>query len=154
MRGRQGQFPEYHTSGDNLDFVSADRMLESLGISARSLRSSRRRVFRNLAPFGEPQLGTRGLYRALGGTDIPNLQMAMLWVLNQCDGELALLDIARRAGLDFRAVRKAADSLVEHGLLVEEPRPGPSGDLGASRKFVARLTTWPRRQRVALRRSR
>lgn len=131
MRGRHGQFPEYHTSGDNLDFVSADRMLESLGICRAIVEVlERNRVFRNLAPFGEPQLGTRGLYRALGGSDIPNLQMAMLWVLNQSDGELALLDVARRAGLDFRAVRKAADLLVEHGLLAEEPRPDPGGDLG------------------------
>src|SRR5205823_6346556 len=32
MRGRHGQFPEYHTSGDNLAFVSADRMFDSFQI--------------------------------------------------------------------------------------------------------------------------
>src|SRR6266542_2091569 len=74
---------------------------------------------RHLAPWGEPQLGKRGLYRALGGTDIPNLQLAMLWVLNLSDGEHSLLDIAERAKMDFRAIRAAADLLLEHDLLAQ-----------------------------------
>jgi aminopeptidase-like protein len=43
--------------------------------------------------------------------------MAMLWVLNLSDGQHSLLDVAERSGIDFRAVRVAADALVEHGLL-------------------------------------
>ena len=46
----------------------------------------RNRTFLNLEPFGEPQLGSRGLYGALGGTAIPDAQLAMLWVLNLSDG--------------------------------------------------------------------
>jgi aminopeptidase-like protein len=118
MRGRHGQFPEYHTSADNLAFVSPERMSESLRIVrgiVDVLQGNGRYV--NLEPFGEPQLGRRGLYRALGGTDIPDLQMAMLWVLNLSDGQHSLLDVAERSGIDFRAVRVAADALVEHGLL-------------------------------------
>jgi aminopeptidase-like protein len=118
MRGRHGQFREYHTSGDNLDFVSTDRMAESLGICRAIvdvLEGDAR--YQNRAPFGEPQLGKRGLYRALGGTNIPDLQFAMLWVLNLSDGSHSLLDIARRARLDFRAIRAAADLLLEHDLL-------------------------------------
>jgi aminopeptidase-like protein len=124
MRGRHGQFPEYHTSGDNLSFVSGARLLESYRICERiieTLEANRR--YRNLAPFGEPQLGSRGLYRAMGGTGIPNLQMAMLWALNLSDGSHSLLDIARRAGSDFRTVSAAAELLVAHQLL-EPVAPG------------------------------
>jgi aminopeptidase-like protein len=118
MRGRHGQFPEYHTSGDDPDFVSADRLAESLGVLAEIVDVvDGDRRYRNLAPDGEPQLGKRGLYRAMGGTNIPNLQMAMLWVLNLSDGAHGLLDIAARAGMDFAAVRAAADLLEQHGLL-------------------------------------
>ncbi|HEY3499015.1 MAG TPA: DUF4910 domain-containing protein [Polyangiaceae bacterium] len=120
MRGRHGEFPEYHTSGDNLDFVSGERLLESYAVVkeiVEALDGNQR--YRNLAPEGEPQLGKRGLYRAMGGTGIPNLQLAMLWVLNQSDGSRDLLDIASRAGLSFGAIRKAADLLVEHELLAE-----------------------------------
>ena len=58
----------------------------------------------------------------MGGTNIPDLQMALLWVLNLSDGEHSLLDIAERARVDFRAVRAAADLLLENALLVEKAR--------------------------------
>jgi aminopeptidase-like protein len=118
MRGRHGMFPEYHTSGDDLGFVSAARIGESIGV-LRSILDVLERddTFVNLAPYGEPQLGRRGLYRALGGTSIPDLQMALLWVLNLSDGEHSLLDIAERARMNFRTIRAAADLLLEHELL-------------------------------------
>jgi aminopeptidase-like protein len=118
MRGRHGQFPEYHTSADDLSFVAAERLAESLAVVrgiVDVLEGDRR--YRNLAPHGEPQLGKRGLYRAMGGTDIPGLQMAMLWALSLSDGQHSLLDVAERAGLPFRAVRAAADLLEQHALL-------------------------------------
>jgi aminopeptidase-like protein len=119
MRGRHGQFPEYHTSGDNLGFISPARLAESLrvlGAIVDVLENDRK--YRSTSPWGEPQLGKRGLYRAMGGTNIPNLQFAMLWVLNLSDGEHSLLDIARRANMDFATVRTARDLLVKHDLLV------------------------------------
>jgi len=118
MRGRHGQFPEYHTSGDDLSFVSADRLAESFRVLASVLELLDGNLrYRNLAPYGEPQLGRRGLYRALGGSAIPDLQMAMLWVLNLSDGTQSLLDIAQRSRLDFAVVRAAAELLARHGLL-------------------------------------
>jgi aminopeptidase-like protein len=118
MRGRHGLFPEYHTSGDNLAFVAPERMVESLSVLrglVDVLQGNAR--YRNLQPWGEPQLGKRGLYQAMGGTNIPDLQLALLWVLNLSDGEHALLDIAERAGMEFRAIRTAADILLAHDLL-------------------------------------
>jgi aminopeptidase-like protein len=124
MRGRHGQFPEYHTSGDNPDFVSAERLAESLGVLAEIVDVvDGNRSYRNLAPEGEPQLGKRGLYRATGGTNIPNLQLAMLWVLNLSDGQHDLLAIAERAGLDFASLRAAADLLEQHALLAPALAP-------------------------------
>jgi aminopeptidase-like protein len=122
MRGRHGQFPEYHTSADNPDFVQADRLAESLDVCRRVAELLEgNRTYRNLAPFGEPQLGRRGLYRATGGTDIPGLELALLWVLTLSDGRHSLLDVAERSGTPFATVRRAADMLVEAGLLAEEP---------------------------------
>jgi aminopeptidase-like protein len=119
MRGRHGQFPEYHTSGDNPDFVSGGSMVESLRVLGGIVDVLEGDVrYRNVEPYGEPQLGSRGLYRALGGTSIPNLQLAMLWVLNLSDGEHGLLDVAERAQLGFEAIREAARLLEAHGLLV------------------------------------
>ena len=89
MRGRHGQFPEYHTSADDLDVRHAATGWPSRSRSVQRIVDvlDRNRIVRNLEPYGEPQLGRRGLYRALGGTDIPDLQLAMLWVLNLADGD-------------------------------------------------------------------
>jgi len=43
----------------------------------------------------------------------------MLWVLNLSDAAHSLLDIAERSGIEFAAIRKAADTLAEHALLRE-----------------------------------
>jgi aminopeptidase-like protein len=83
----------------------------------------RDRTMENLAPWGEPQLGRRGLYRAIGGTHLPDLEFSMLWVLNQSDGHTSLLDIAERARIDHSSLVAAADLLEEHGLLREVMRP-------------------------------
>ena len=120
MRGRHGMFPEYHTSADDLAFVSAERLVESLAVVRAIidvLEGNRR--YRNLAPDGEPQLGKRGLYRATGGTAIPDLNLAMLWVLTLSDGKHGLLDIAERARLPFATIRVAADHLRDASLLAE-----------------------------------
>lgn len=118
MRGRHGQFPEYHTSADNLEFISGERLQESYRLIREIVEALEGNVaYRNLAPFGEPQLGSRGLYKSLGGTNVPNLQLAMLWVLNLSDGGHSLVEIARRAEMPFASIRTAADLLLEHGLL-------------------------------------
>jgi aminopeptidase-like protein len=87
-----------------------------------TLEDNRRYVSRN--PHCEPQLGRRGLYRAVGGNlDREAVEMGLLWVLNLADGEHDLLAIAQRSGLSFDAVRTAADALVAHDLL--EPAGAP-----------------------------
>ena len=76
----------------------------------------------NTAPKGEPQLGKRGLYAAIGGQkDVAARTMAMLWVLNLSDGAHSLLDIAERADLPFAIIRSTADLLQEKGLLTPAP---------------------------------
>jgi aminopeptidase-like protein len=114
-------YPEYHTSGDNPDFVTEESMadtLETLWEAVTVLERDRRYV--NLSPYGEPQLGRRGLYDSLGGrSDTKQAQMAMLWVLNLSDGDHSLLDIAQRSGLPFATVADAADALRGAGLVKE-----------------------------------
>jgi aminopeptidase-like protein len=124
MRGRHGQFPEYHTSLDNLSFVNADRLGESYTVLRNIIDTLQKNVsYTNLEPYGEPQLGKRGLYRAIGGTGLPGLQFAMLWLLSMSDGRHSLLDIAERSGVAFSDLHAAAKLLAEHRLLSEERDP-------------------------------
>lgn len=48
----------------------------------------------------------------MGGLVAETERLALPWVLNQSDGQKSLLDIARRAGLTFTAVRAAAERLL------------------------------------------
>jgi aminopeptidase-like protein len=114
-------YPEYHTSADNPDFVAPEAMADTLETVWEILGVLERdRTYVNLSPFGEPQLGKRGLYEALGGrSDTKEAQLAMLWVLNLSDGEHSLLDVAERSGLPFAAVAGAAAALSDAGLLKE-----------------------------------
>lgn len=127
MRSPHGTYAECHTSADNLAFVrpeqladSFDKALAILGVLDADA------TYLNRNPKCEPQLGRRGLYRAMGGgVEHEALETAVLWVLNLSDGSHSLLDIAIRSGLDFSLVRKAADLLLEVDLLEELPLQQP-----------------------------
>jgi aminopeptidase-like protein len=117
MRSVWGEFPEYHTSADNLDFVTGDSLADTLRLCLSIvdvLENDTR--YRNTSPFCEPALGRRGLYETNDrGAHARNL--ARLWVLNFSDGDHSLLDIAERAGLEFALIRDVATELVAADLL-------------------------------------
>ncbi len=119
-RSVNGGYPEYHTSADDLDLVSEERLQESLDLAMEIVDClEQNRYYRNLEPYCEPQLGKRGLYRDTGGDGIADRESAMLWLLNQSDGGASVLDIAERSGLSMRALAQVAEQLVDAGLLVE-----------------------------------
>ena len=118
-RTPHNEYPEYHTSADDLDFITPEALAGSLTMILEILQILEGdQTFRNTNPRCEPQLGKRGLYRAVGGNvDKAAVEMGLLWVLNQSDGTNSLLDIAERSGLPFAAIRRAARALYDHGLL-------------------------------------
>ena len=124
MRTPWGRYPEYHTSADDLDFVSPESLADSFAkvLAALSVVDMNT-AYVNLSPYGEPQLGRRGLYRSAGGRKDESVwELALLWVLNLSDSRHTLLDVAERSGIEFDTVRAAADALVAAGLLEEAPR--------------------------------
>ncbi|MBK5271270.1 MAG: DUF4910 domain-containing protein, partial [Bacteroidia bacterium] len=118
-RSQHGEFPEYHTSADNLDFVKAEFLSESLDLLmsvVSELESSEK--YLNTSPKCEPQLGKRGLFKQIGGqSETKDFQMALLWNLNLSDGEYSLKDIAERSDLDITILKEAANELVKVNLL-------------------------------------
>lgn len=118
-RTPHGRFPAYHTSEDNLAFVTPDALADSLAVylAVVDLLEQNYRYI-NLKPKGEPQLGKRGLYSAFGGKkDTKASELAMLWVLNYADGQHTLLDIAEKSGYAFQLIAEVAHTLEAHGLL-------------------------------------
>jgi aminopeptidase-like protein len=119
MRTPHGEFTGYHTSADGLERIRPESLAEAVDTClelVEVLESNRRCT--NLSPYGEPQLGRRGLYRSAGGAvATPDDERALLWVLNMSDGRSTLLDVARASGLRYPVVRRAAERLEEAGLL-------------------------------------
>ena len=119
MRTGHGEFDGYHTSADSLERIRPESLAEAVERCFELvdvLDTDRRYV--NLSPYGEPQLGRRGLYRSVGGAvGTPDDERALLWVLNQGDGSSTLLDVARRSGLRYPILRRAAERLERAGLV-------------------------------------
>jgi aminopeptidase-like protein len=120
-RTPHGLFPEYHSSADDIAFISA----ASLGDAALAALEildvlERNQLPRSRNPYGEPQLGRRGLYAEISGgapREEEAFQRGVMWVLNQADGSRSLLDIAERAELPFSIVAEAAGALADAELL-------------------------------------
>src|SRR5215468_2260597 len=123
-----GEYPEYHTSGDDPSLVIPEKLVDTLRRYLEVFEVLEgNAVYRNLQPKCEPQLGKRGLYGSVGGQSHAQAgQMAMLWVLNQSDGTRSLLDIAERSGLPYPDLSRAARALMSAGLL-EDDQAVPGG---------------------------
>jgi aminopeptidase-like protein len=121
MRTPHGEYPEYHTSADNLNFVQPEYLATSLSIffSVILVLEGNSRYL-SLNPKCEPQMGKRGLYDKVGGQgDSKMRQLSLLWVLNLSDGAHTLLEISDRSNLSFELIKDVANTLVHHGLLIE-----------------------------------
>ena len=119
MRSVPGSFPEYHTSADNLNFIrpATGRILARVREHPRCDREQSALV--NRYPYGEPQLGRRNLWPAIGDGTFASELSARLWVLNFSDRRHTLLEIAERSGIPFPEIDSAAQVLCQNGLLSE-----------------------------------
>jgi aminopeptidase-like protein len=93
-RTPNGEYPEYHTSADNLSVVKPEFLLDSF----------------------------HAVWSKLGGfSSVEDEQLAMLWLLNLSDGNHSILDIAMKSGLPFKTIRSVANLLIDAKLLAEPP---------------------------------
>jgi aminopeptidase-like protein len=120
MRGVHGNFPEYHTSADNLDFVKPAALDRSYAVLEELLDLlDKNRRYQRVDGRGEPQLGRRGLYRSISGQREAGgaTQLDLLWLLNLADGQHSLLDMAVRADVPFVYLEAAARIALDAGLV-------------------------------------
>jgi aminopeptidase-like protein len=118
MRSRVGDFTQYHTSMDNLTFVSEAglagaleaymRIVQTLEMNCLPMRTN---------PYCEPQLGKRGLYSKFVSSNIPDYQVKILNILSFADGDHDLIDIADRMHLPVWELADPLKKLVEADLI-------------------------------------
>jgi len=136
------EYPYYHTSLDNLDFVKAENLIQTLNLYRLAIEKLEQNgTYRSKMPYCEPMLGKRGLYPKVGGAirqKVSEAQAdheqrgyqvdegkilygneldAIRWLMFHADGQTSLLDIAERTGLPMRQLHEGAEKLVVNELL-------------------------------------
>jgi len=121
MRSMYGTYPEYHTSLDNLDFVSAESLLQTFAVYVNIIYAlEHNRVFENLKPMGEPFLSKYGLYHTIGGQKQQQEHPKNLrYLLNYSDGSHDLIDIANLLSRPIWQLEAAVSDLLRVGLIAE-----------------------------------
>ena len=97
MRTKYGQYPEYHTSADNLDFITSDALDESLEMYKLCLMVLEQNFTYKNNQKCEPQLGKLGLYPTLNKKKGFSLESLLIVnFLAYCDGENDLIWISEK----------------------------------------------------------
>jgi len=120
MRTKYGTYPEYHTSNDNLSFVTPTGLLggyEPLQLCISALEENY--IYESVI-LGEPQLSRRNLYPTIGASrygDTATLPKTILNILTYCDGAHDLISIADRIDMPIWEVLEVIDLLKNEGLV-------------------------------------
>jgi aminopeptidase-like protein len=117
MRSKYGTYPEYHTSLDNLDIVSAEGLIGSLNIFKKCLNTIEENKKYKIKCLGEPQLGKRGLYPTIG-TKTSSLKVKdIMNFISYADGEHDLIDISNIIDVPVWELYPIIEKLVKADLI-------------------------------------
>lgn len=94
MRSKYATFPEYHTSLDNLDFVSPTGLAGAFNVYQNCLEVLEHNVVYKMTCLCEPQLGQRGLYPSISTLDSALMLKDMRNLIAYTDGTNDLIDIS------------------------------------------------------------
>lgn len=118
MRSKYGEYPEYHTSLDDLTVVTPAGLAGGFNALKRAIHALEHDALPKSTIIGEPQMGKRGLRSTVGtksNYDIAQRTMMNLWVYS--DGKRSLLEIADVIGVPIWEIVPIYEQLKEHGIL-------------------------------------
>jgi aminopeptidase-like protein len=117
MRSKYHEYPEYHTSADNMDFISQQGLTESVEIYRRCVQVLETNCVPRTTTIGEPHLSSRGLYPTIGGQIDNSLVNDIVNVTAFADGSLDLLQIAELVQRPSWSLAPTVALLEQHGLI-------------------------------------
>jgi len=119
MRSKYREYPEYHTSLDNLDLVTPSGLQGGFSVLRDCLELLENNRFYRVTCLGEPQLGKRGLYPTVGTKDSHRHVADMLNILAYADGKNDLIDISNIIQVPPCQLYDIIDKLVAAELLAD-----------------------------------
>ena len=117
MRSKYGSYPEYHTSLDNFEVVTAEGLLGGFTALRRCIEAIEGNERLKITVQGEPQLGRRGLYPTLSNKTSAASTRSLMHLLAYADGNRDLLDIAEKIATPIWELLPLVQTLKSHKLL-------------------------------------
>jgi aminopeptidase-like protein len=118
MRSKFGTFPEYHTSLDNLDFVTPRGLAGGFEATRKCLETLEGNYYYRATVLGEPQMSKRNLYASVSRSGSYDQKTRLLKdVLAYCDGSHDVIALAERLGHPAWDVMEACRVLESAGLV-------------------------------------
>tara|TARA_B100001113_G_scaffold149694_1_gene122777 strand:- start:6485 stop:7759 length:1275 start_codon:yes stop_codon:yes gene_type:complete len=119
MRTKYGEYPEYHTSLDNLnDVVSAEGLNGGFEILKLAIETIENNIYPKITVMCEPQLGKYDLYPSIGGPKATKELRIMSNLISYSDGKHDLIDIADICDIPVWELYPIVKNLESKGLLV------------------------------------
>jgi len=116
-RSKYHEYPQYHTSLDNLDFVSQSGLEGSLSVYQKIIECIENNYIIQSTVLCEPQLGKRELYPKFTTKDSMHDIEDMMNLIAYADGANSLLDIANLVGAPLWKLKPLLDKLVNEKLV-------------------------------------
>ena len=116
-RTKFGEYPEYHTSADNLSLVTPEGLNGAYQLMRKCIDTLEYNERYKISVLCEPQLGTRGLYPTVSQKGSYGSTEAMMNFIAYCDGKNDLIDISNRINVDTGILIELIRRLDEFGLL-------------------------------------
>jgi aminopeptidase-like protein len=117
MRTRYGKYPEYHTSADDLDFVTPAGLQGGFELVRDCISELEGSEYLTTPIKGEPQLGKRGLYHTMHARTVADEVLLRTHILAYSDGSHSEQDLAALTGRPLSEISLLATELAEHGLI-------------------------------------
>jgi aminopeptidase-like protein len=117
MRTRYGHFEEYHTSADDLEFVTPAGLQGGFELVRDCIAVLEASEYLTTPIKGEPQLGKRGLYHTMHARTVADEVLLRTHILAYSDGSHSEQDIATLTGRPLSEISLLATELAEHGLI-------------------------------------
>jgi len=117
MRTKYGEFPEYHTSLDDLKFVTPSGLAGGFLVYRRILECLESNCYPKVTVLCEPQLGKRGLYPTLSTRNSATQVRTMMNLIAYSDGSLSLVQIAEQIRQPMWELLPIVDHLARHDLI-------------------------------------
>ena len=117
MRSKYGEYPEYHTSLDDLNLVTPSGLEGGFKALKKTLNVVEKNVYPNIKVLGEPQLDKRGLSPTVSTKKVKEEFLLIRHFISFCDGQKSVLEIAELLDEPFWKLWPILGKLVDNDLL-------------------------------------